>query len=64
MTHHHHKEAEENYANLYYIVGLLAGLFTGVILDGGITWVIIMGIFGVLFTAFFRAILVKGRGDA
>jgi membrane associated rhomboid family serine protease len=63
MTHHHHKE-EENYSNLYYIVGLLAGLFTGVILDGGITWVVVMGIFGVLFTAFFRAILVKGRGDA
>ena len=63
MTHHHHK-AEENYDKLYYTVGLLAGLFTGVVIDKGIILIVILGVFGLLFTAFFLQLLVKGRGDA
>jgi hypothetical protein len=63
MTNHHHK-AEENYDKLYYIVGLLAGLFVGVVIDHGVIQLIALGIFGVLFTAFFLQILVRGRGDA
>jgi uncharacterized membrane protein YeaQ/YmgE (transglycosylase-associated protein family) len=63
MTHQHHKE-QENYDKIYYIVGLLAGLFTGVVINNGIIFIIIMGIFGLLFTAFFLQLLVKGREDA
>jgi hypothetical protein len=63
MTHHHHKE-QENYDKLYYTVGLLAGLFTGVVIDNGIILIVILGIFGLLFTGFFLQLLVKGRGDA
>jgi hypothetical protein len=63
MTHHHHKE-QENYDKLYYTVGLLCGLFAGVVIDNGIILIVILGIFGLLFTAFFLQLLVKGRGDA
>jgi len=63
MTHHHHKE-QENYDKLYYTIGLLAGLFTGVVIDNGIILIVILGVFGLLFTAFFLQLLVKGRGDA
>jgi hypothetical protein len=63
MTHHHH-EKKENYDKLYYTVGLLAGLFVGVVIDHGIIQIIALGIFGVLFTAFFLQVLVRGRGEA
>jgi hypothetical protein len=63
MTHQHHKE-QENYDKLYYTVGLLAGLFTGYVIDQGIILIVILGIFGLLFTAFFLQLLVKGREDA
>jgi hypothetical protein len=63
MTHHHQKE-QENYDKLYYTIGLLAGLFTGVVIDNGIILIVILGIFGLLFTAFFLQLLVKGREDA
>jgi len=63
MTHHHHEEKEESYVNIYYAVGLLCGLFTGLVLDAGLIWIPIMGVFGLLFTAFFYKLLVEGRAD-
>jgi hypothetical protein len=66
MTHQHEKE-EENYDFIYYLVGLLSGLFTGAILyatNASFMWVPVLGIFGLLFTAFFLKTLVKGREDA
>ena len=60
---HQHEEKEENYINIYYIVGLLAGLFTGLVLDAGFIWIPIMGLFGLLFTGFFVKLLVEGRGN-
>jgi hypothetical protein len=63
MTQHHHQEEEENYDNLYYIIGLLAGLFTGLVLQSGFIWIPIMGVFGLLFTAFFLSVFVKGHGE-
>ena len=62
MTHHHHEE-KDIYINVYYTVGLLAGLFTGLVLDAGLIWIPIMGVFGLLFTAFFYKLLVEGRAD-
>ena len=63
MTHHHEKE-EENYVNLFYIVGLLSGLFTGVVIDNGLILTLILGVVGLLFTAFFVKLLVSGREDS
>jgi len=61
---HHHEEEKENYEGLYYLVGLGAGLFTGLILDAGFIWIPILGVFGLMFTAFFLQLLVRGRGEA
>ncbi|HZY35594.1 MAG TPA: hypothetical protein VFE53_03035 [Mucilaginibacter sp.] len=63
MTHQHHK-AEENHDKLFYIVGLLAGLFTGYVIGQGIILIVVLGIVGLLFAAFFLQLLVKGREDA
>ena len=62
MKHQHNEEAI-NYDKLYYIVGLLAGLFTGAVIEKGFTWVIIGGILGLLTAALFLNVLVKGRED-
>lgn len=63
MTHHHHEE-EKNYDYIYYLIGLLSGLFVGVILGSGFIWIPILGIFGLLFTAFFLKLFVQGRESA
>jgi len=63
MTHHHHK-AEENYDNIYYIVGLLSGLFSGVVINDGVILTLILGIFGLLFSAFFLKLLVRGSENS
>ena len=64
MAHHQPEEEKENYDNIYYIVGLLSGLFVGVILDSAFIWIPILGIFGLLFTAFFLSVFVRGREEA
>jgi len=64
MTHHHQQEEKENYEALYYLVGLGAGLFTGLILDASYIWIPILGVFGLLFTGFFLKVFVEGRGEA
>ncbi len=60
---HHHEEEVENYNSIYYLVGLASGLFTGLVLESGFMWVLIMGVFGLLFTAFFLNVFVKGHED-
>jgi hypothetical protein len=60
----HHAAKQIKDANIYYLVGLLAGLFIGVTLEGSPLWIPILGIVGLLFTAFFVNIFVKGRADA
>jgi len=65
MSHHsHHVEKKEDISGLYYLVGLLGGLFVGLLLDMGITYIVVGGIVGFLFAVFFYNILVKGRADA
>lgn len=61
---HHHQEQEIKDAGIYYLIGLLHGLFIGVILDSGFIWVPILGIVGLLLAAFFVNLLVKGREKA
>lgn len=60
MNKQHEEEEVINYKNLYYLIGLLSGLFIGSILEKGFIWVPIMGVIGLLFTAFFLAVFVKG----
>lgn len=62
MKNHH--EEEKNYDYLYYVIGLLAGLFTGAIIEVGFVWVIFGGVVGLLTAAFFLNVLVKGREQA
>jgi hypothetical protein len=63
MTHHHEAKKIE-YEDIYYLVGLIGGLFTGVVIEGNWLWIPILGIVGVLFTAFFLTVFVRGRADA
>jgi len=60
---HHHAE-EENYDYVYYLVGLVSGLFVGAIIDKGFTWIPVGGVLGLLTAAFFLNVLVKNREDA
>ena len=62
MTTHH--EEEKNYNYIYYLVGLLSGLFVGVILGSGFIWIPILGIFGLLVAASFLKVFVEGRENA
>jgi len=59
----HHKE-EENFDYVYYLVGLICGLFVGAVIDRGFTWIPVGGILGLLTAAFFLNVLVKDRQDA
>ncbi|HVW94442.1 MAG TPA: hypothetical protein VHA56_00570 [Mucilaginibacter sp.] len=57
-------EKTENYEGIYYLIGLLAGLFTGVVLDHSFILIPILGVFGLLFAGFFLNVFVRGRGEA
>jgi hypothetical protein len=62
MAHQHEQQEETtNYNSLYYLVGLLTGLFIGVVIDLGITWTLSLGVVGLLFAAFFLSVFVRGR---
>lgn len=64
MTHHTHTEKKISYENIYYLVGLISGLFTGVIIEGSWLWIPVLAIVGVLFTSFFLTIFVRDSADA
>ncbi len=62
MSHHHHNEEEEkNYDFVYYLVGLISGMFTGAVIDMGMIWILVGGLLGLLTAAFFVKVLTKGR---
>jgi membrane associated rhomboid family serine protease len=63
MAHHHEEEKKEevNFNALYYLVGLLSGLFVGVIIDKGYTWIFVGGVLGLLTAALFLSVFVRGR---
>jgi hypothetical protein len=58
---YHNEEEKKNYDYLYYVVGLLTGLFIGAIIDKGFTWIFVGGVLGLLTAALFLQVLVKGR---
>jgi hypothetical protein len=61
---HHPKAEKENYNNIYYTVGLLTGLFVGVIIGVSPLWILVSGVIGLLFTAFFVQVLAKSSEKA
>ena len=58
---HHHEEKEKSINNLYYLVGVVCGLFTGAVIEKGITWIIVGGVLGLLTAALFLQVFVRGR---
>jgi hypothetical protein len=63
MAHHHHEE-KENVDSYFYIIGLLAGLFTGAVVNQGLIYIPIGGVLGLLTAVLFLKVLVKGRQSA
>jgi hypothetical protein len=58
-----HKEEEKSLDFVFYLVGLVSGLFIGAIIEKGFTWIAIGGVLGLLTAGFFVTVLVKGRGE-
>ena len=59
----HEEDDRSQYDYIYYIVGLLSGMFVGFILDKEFIWIPVLGIFGLLFAGFFLNVFVRGRGE-
>jgi hypothetical protein len=60
----HHQEEEKSYDFVYYLLGLVTGVFTGAILDVGMIWALVGGVLGLLSAGLFLNVLVKGREEA
>ena len=60
----HQTTTDRSYDYLYYLVGLITGVFVGTIIEKGPIWILVAGVLGLLSAAFFLNVLVKGRGDA
>jgi hypothetical protein len=59
----YHDEEQAKYDYIYYLVGLIAGVLTGAVLDVGMIWALVGGVLGLLTAALFLNVLVKGRED-
>ena len=58
---HQHEEEEKNYDYIYYLVALVCGMFVGAVIDRGLIYIPVGGVFGLLTTALFLKFLVRGR---
>jgi hypothetical protein len=66
MSHHEQKEEldeAKNFDFLYYMIGLVTGIFTGAILDVGMIFALLGGVLGLLSTALYLKVFVKGREE-
>jgi CRISPR/Cas system-associated protein Cas5 (RAMP superfamily) len=61
MAHH---TKEENHDSYFYIIGLLAGAFTGAVVNQGFIYIPVGAVLGLLSAALFLKVLVKGRQNA
>lgn len=57
----HQAEKEINIKGLYYLVGLLSGMVTGLVTAGTIGWIVALGVVGLLFATLFQQVFVRGR---
>ncbi len=60
---HHEEEEVSNFDYLYYVIGMLSGAFTGLILDKGLIWALVGAVLGLLSGGLYLTVLVKGRAD-
>ncbi|MBS7565620.1 hypothetical protein KHS38_14505 [Mucilaginibacter sp. Bleaf8] len=60
MSHHEDK----SYDSYFYIIGLVAGLFTGAIVNQGFIYIPVGAVLGLLTAALFLKVLVKGRQES
>ncbi|TSJ40357.1 hypothetical protein FO440_11395 [Mucilaginibacter corticis] len=60
---HHQKAEKEDLNYVYYLVGILSGLFTGAIINVSCIWILVGGLFGLLTAAFFVHVLAKSSED-
>jgi VIT1/CCC1 family predicted Fe2+/Mn2+ transporter len=61
---HHPKAEKENLNYIYYLVGALSGLFVGLLIETSIATVVVAGVLGLLFSAFFVQVLAKSSEEA
>jgi F0F1-type ATP synthase assembly protein I len=61
---HHPKAEKENLNYIYYLVGILSGLFVGAIINVSFIWVIVGGVLGFLTAAAFVNVLAKSSEEA
>ncbi len=63
MKHHEDNKQHEdnNFFPVYYLVGFLAGLFTGVATHCTPGFTLGLGVTGLLFAGFFLRVFVKGH---
>ena len=61
MTHQQEEQKEIEYKGLYYLVGLLTGMFIAVVTNSGIGYIVSLGVVGLLFAALFINVFVRGR---
>lgn len=64
MSHHPKAEKKENLDYVYYLVGMLSGLFVGAIINVGLVWIVVGGVLGLLSAAAFVKVLAKGSEEA
>jgi hypothetical protein len=59
----YHEEEAKSYDYVYYLVGLVSGIFTGAILDIGLIWALVGGVLGLLTAGLFLSVLVRSREE-
>ncbi|WP_158825753.1 hypothetical protein [Mucilaginibacter lacusdianchii] len=60
----HHQEEDKSYDSYFYIIGLLAGLFVGAIVNQGFVWIPVGAVLGLLTAVLFIKLAVRGRGQS
>jgi hypothetical protein len=59
----HQEEKEGSLDFVYYLVAIFSGAFVGLVIEKGITWILVGAVLGFLTAAFFLNVLVRGRGE-
>lgn len=55
------KENNNNFEWVYYVIGLICGGYTALVISGSFGWTILGAIIGFIFGAIFLNSIVKGR---
>lgn len=55
------EESNNNFDWVYYVIGLVFGFLTGLVISGSFGWSVLSGILGFIGSAIFVGKIVKGR---